>query len=354
MNVTMLAALVGKDVKLYFSNRFFALVTVLGLVTYVAVHFLMPATVDEKLELGLFLAEMPPTLEELLTSEEVKFQRANTVEALRQAVLNGDVPAGYAFPADVMAQLGSGGKVTAQLFLSPDVPPEFVGMYEVILHEFAFALSGQGLDIETTEIVLGPDMAGEQIAPRQRMLPLLTVFVLMVECLGLASLISAEVEAGTIQALLVTPLTMVGLFVGKGLFGTLFAFSQATLLMLITGGLVHRPLLVLTALLFGAALVTGVAFLLGSVGRDLMSVMAWGILANLLLVLPTFTILVPGLASNWIKLIPSYYLVDTIYRTINFEAAWGDVAQNLLLLLAYAAAFLALGVVVLKRKLQCA
>ena len=83
-----------------------------------------------------------------------------------------------------------------------------------------------------------------------------------------------------------------------------------------------------------------------------MSVMAWGMLAILLLGLPAFTILVPGLASNWIKLIPSYYLVDTVYRVINFGAGWGDVAGNLVWLVFYAAAFMALGVVVLKRKFQ--
>jgi ABC-2 type transport system permease protein len=195
-------------------------------------------------------------------------------------------------------------------------------------------------------------MAGTPISPRERVLPLLAVFVLMVECLGLASLIAAEIETGTIRALLVTPLTMVGLFVGKGLFGTLFAFIQVVLLMLITGGLVRQPVLILTALLFGAALVTGVAFLIASAGRDLLSVMGWGMLAMLLLSLPTLAILVPGLASNWIRLIPSHYLADTIYRTLSFGLSWGDAAGNLLLLLAYAAAFMGLGIIVLKRKLQ--
>ncbi len=352
MNVQIISALIGKDLKLYFSNRFFALVTLLGLVSYSVIYFLLPSTVDETLELGLYMAEMPPALEALLESEEIKFYRADSVAALQQAVLDGDVPAGYAFPDDMLAQLSSRGKATAQLFLSPDVPPEFEEIYEVVLHEFAFAISGQDLDIETTQIVLGPDMAGEQVPPRQRLLPLLTVFVLMVECLGLASLIATEVEAGTIGALLVTPLTMVGMFVAKGVFGTLFAFLQAALLISITGGLARQPLLILTALLFGAALVTGVAFLIASVGRDLMSVMGWGVLAVLLLALPTFTILVPGLASDWIKMIPSHYLTDTVYRVLSFDASWGDVTFNLLMLLVYAAAFMALGVVVLKRKFR--
>ncbi len=352
MNARMISALIGKDLKLYFSNRLFALVTVLGLVSYTAIYFLMPATVDETLELGLYMANVPAPLEALLAESDLRFYRADSIDALQQAVLEGDVPAGYAFPDDLLVQLSRGEQVSVQLLLSPNVPLEFVEIYEVILREFAFVISGQTLDIEMNEIVLGPDMAGRQVAPRQRMLPLLAVLVLMVECLGLASLIAAEVEAGTIQALLITPLTMVGLFLGKGVFGTLFAFVQSALLITITGGLLHQPLLILTALLFGSAMVTGVAFLIASTGRDLMSVMGWGVLAVILLVLPTFNVLMPGLASNWIKLIPSHYLVDTIYRAMNLELPWMDATQNLVLLLIYAAALMALGVVMLKRKLR--
>lgn len=352
MNPRMISALIGKDFKLYFSNRFLAVITGLGLVAYLGIYFLLPATVDERLELGLYLPEVPPALAEMLKAEEVHFYRAESEEALRQAVLAGDVPAGYAFPDNLLAQLHSGSRVTAHLYLSPDVPLDFKDIYEVVLDEFAFAISGQSVDIETTEIMLGPDLAGQPIAPRDRLLPLLAVLVLMVECLGLASLIAAEIESGTLRALLVTPLTMSGLFVGKGIFGTLFAFAQATLLMLLTGGLAHQPVLILLALLCGAALVTGVAFLIAAVGRDLMSVMAWGMLAILLLGLPAFAVLVPGLISNWVKLIPSYYLVDTVYRVLNFGAGWGEVVGNLALLALSAAAFMFLGVVVLKRKFQ--
>ena len=353
MNAGMIAALIGKDFKLYFANRLFAVVTVIGLAAYVAIYYLLPSKVDETLELGLYMREMPPALEELLNSEEVKFYRAESVDALKQAVLDGDIPAGYAFPDDLLATIRRGEKATVELYLASDVPPEFKEVYEVILDEFAFAISGQTLNyIETTDIVLVPDMAGKQIPPRARMLPMLTVFVLMVECLGLASLIAAEVEAGTLPALLVTPLTMSGVFVSKGLFGTLFAFAQAVILMALTGGLARQPLLILVALFLGAAMVTGVAFLIASLGRDLMSVMGWGILALLILALPTFTILVPGLASNWIRLIPGHYLTDTVYRVLNFNAGWGDVAQNLLMLLVYAAACMALGVAVLKRRFQ--
>jgi ABC-2 type transport system permease protein len=77
-----------------------------------------------------------------------------------------------------------------------------------------------------------------------------------------------------------------------------------------------------------------------------------GFLALLVFTIPTFSILIPGLVSEWIKVIPSYYLVDTVYQAANFDVSWGDMGPNLLILLAFAVVFFALGIVILRRKFQ--
>jgi ABC-2 type transport system permease protein len=352
MNGLMIRSLILKDLKLYFSNQFFALVTFLGLFAYVGIFYLMPASVDEELDLGLHVPEIPPALQEFIEDEEINFQQFDTDEALQAAVLDGDIPAGYSFPDGAMEALMLGQNAQVNLYFSSDIPEEFKEVYGLILDDFGFLLSNQMIDIDVNEVVLGPDMAGEQIAPRVRMLPLLAIFVLMIETLGIASLISSELVGGTLRALLVTPLTVEGLFVAKGIFGTVFAFVQVALLMALTGGLNESPLLILTTLLLGSLLVTGVGFLMASVSRDLLSVMAWGILVILVLAIPSFAVLLPGIASDWIKLIPSHYLVDTVYRVINFGEGWSDVALNLILLFGFSLAFMALGIFALRRKLR--
>lgn len=352
MNPRIISTLILKDLKLYFSNQFFALITILGLVFYIAIFFLMPSVVDETLELGIYMSPLPAALVELLEDDEVKYTLAESDESLQHSVRSGDVPAGYSFPDGAVREIVSGDKIPVNLYFSPEVPEDFKGIYSVILDEFAFVLSGQKVDIEVNEVILGPDMAGEQIPPRQKMLPLLTVFILGMEILGLASLISEEVEAGTLRALMITPVRVDGLFLAKGIFGTLFAFLQTSLLMGVTGGLNQKPILILTILLLGSALVTGIAFLIASFGKDMLSVMGWGMLAIILLAIPTFSILIPGMANNWIKVIPSYYLADTTYRTINFGAGWSDVWLDLIVLLSFTVAFMGLGIAVLRRKIR--
>jgi hypothetical protein len=52
--------------------------------------------------------------------------------------------------------------------------------------------------------------------------------------------------------------------------------------------------------------VTSLSFLVASLARDLMSVIAWGMLVMIVFIIPAFNAMLPGLASGWIKVIPSY------------------------------------------------
>lgn len=350
----LIRALIQKDLTLFFRNRFFALVTVLGLVAWSAIYFLMPRTVDEVLEIGIVAPGLPPAALEALAEEEegLIIRDVGSEAALKEAMLDGDYHVGAVLPADFLERIVAGARTPVQLYFTSDLPQDLHEAYVILFREWAFLLAGKPLKIEATEEVLGIDMSGEQIPPRKRMLPLLAVLVLMVETMGLSSLISGEFVTGTAHALLITPMRLLDLYVGKGITGVGMAFVQATLLITITGGLSKQPVLILAALLLGSVLVTGIGFLIASAGRDLMSVLGWGVLAVLLLSIPALGVMFPGLISSWIKVIPSYYLVDTVHRVMNFGAGWSDVWTNLLILLGFSLAFFSLGIVTMRRKLR--
>ena len=352
MNGQMIGALLRKDLVLFFSNRFFALVTVLALVFYAVIYFAMPDSVDETLEMAIFAPDMPQQLLTELNENGVELIEMGDAAALREAVQTGEYAVGVVLPTGFAQNVTLGQPETVNLYFAADFPEEFKELYHVFLQEVGFMLSEQPLNVEVHEELLGVDRAGEQIPYRDRMLPLFAVFILMMETMGLASLIASEVSSGTITALLVTPLRVEGLFAAKGVFGVGLAFAQAALLVAVTGGLSEQPVLILLILLLGSLLVTGIAFLIASVAKDMMSVMGWGILAILVMSLPAFTLLIPGLTTSWVKVIPSYYLVDSVYQVMNSGWGWADVGQHILALVGFALLFLALGVVVLRRKFQ--
>jgi ABC-2 type transport system permease protein len=351
MNLSVIATLILKDFRLYFKNTLFAFLTILMLVFYAAIFFLLPNQVDETVEIAWVGPTLPGEFMSDLEEEGLILRMFASEPELREAVQAGDEMVGVVLPMDFVQQIRTGARPQAIVYVNSEVPEEFRDIYNLVIEEMGFFFSGQSLNIDTEEVVLGPDMAGQQIPPRQRMVPMLAVFLLVVEMMGLASLLTAEIETGTIRALLVTPLSTVGLFVSKGLSGILLIITQVALIMAITGGLRNEPLLILVILLLGALLVTGSALLISSISRDMLTVTSWSILGMFLLAIPSFNILIPGLTTQWIRILPSYYLIDPIYRVINFGAGWADVWSQMLVLLAFSAALYGLGIWAVKRRL---
>ncbi len=351
MNWRVVSALVIKDFSLFFRNRAFAVLTALGLIVYLIVYFVIPSSVDESLDVGLYAPVLPPAFQQM-EGEGLKIEVVETEETLRKGVVEGQYVAGVTLPADIMERLMSQQRPQVRLYFSSDAPGEIKDAIEVLVTEFAYLQTGRSPAIEIAEEILGPDMVGRQVPPRNRLRPLLAVFILLVETMGLATLIGEEVERGTIQALLVTPMTVRDLFAAKGIMGVGLAFGQATLFMAIVGGIRLQPFLVLTTLLVGAVLVTGIAFLVGSVVRDMMSAMPWIIVIFVPLVMPSFNVMFPGTFTGWVKIIPSYYLIDTVHRVSSFGADWGDVWRNLLVLTLCSMVIVWIGITALGRKFR--
>lgn len=351
MNRQTIQAVVKKDLTLFLRNRFFAFITIGGLIAYIIIYFLLPSEVNETYRIGFYVSELPTEITEVLENESLEVYYAESEEELKKAVLDAEVTAGFAFPENFVEVISGGGTPNVQAYFPADLPQEAKDIYILLLKELSFMMVGQPLNIEFNEEILGSDMVGQQIPLRDRMLPLIAVFVLLIETMGLANLLSSEIETHTIQALLVTPLNVRNLFIGKGITGVGMAFIQALLLVVITRGLTNQPIIILVALFLGALLATGIGFLLASSGRDLMGILAWGVLAILVLSMPAFGIIFPGSISTWVKLIPSYYLVDTINRAINYGISNQLALTNLAILLVIDILLLWLGVIALRRKM---
>jgi ABC-2 type transport system permease protein len=350
MNWRIIGTLVSKDLSLYFRKKGILVLTVMGLVFYLIIYFVMPANVNEDLRIGLYAPEVPPAFAMTQFQEGVDITIVASEDDLQAGVTNGTYIAGISLPEDIADKLNEGLKPDIDLYFTPDTPEEIRAAIEVLVKELAYMLTGQTFNVEISTEILGEDMLGTPIPPRDRLRPLLAVFIIFMEILGLAHLISEEVERQTAQALLVTPVSVPGLFLAKSVTGIGLAFVQAVLFIAIVGGMNIHPVIVLLALLLGAAMATGISFLISAYARDFMSVLAWSIPALVILIIPTFNIMFPGAITGWIKVIPSYYLVDTIHRVANFGSGWGDIWANLLILLGFTAAIMWAGILILRRK----
>ncbi len=344
MNVRITGTLVAKDFSLYFRNRFFAVITLIGLAFYLLVYFVMPRSVDETLKIGILGTAQAGLFREL-EGEGIQVQAFADEEALKVAVREGAAVSGVVFPADVRS---AGSKI--RLYVARDLPQEVRDAVDFLLRELMFMVLGDPLPLKVSEVLVGPDMAGTQIAPRDRLRPLFAVLLIMMEMLGLGNLIAEEIEHRTIHALLATPVQVSELFTAKAIMGVGLAFFQAVLFMAIVGGFARRPLVSLVALLLGALLATGIGFIIAALGKNMMSVMSWGFPILIVLFIPTFGVAFPGSVTTWVKFIPSYYLVDTVHRAASFGSGWVDLWPNLIILLAFDVVFVSVGLFALWRK----
>ncbi len=343
-------ALVAKDLTLLFRNSFFAFIIIFGLVFYAAMYLLLPDTIDETIGLGLYTPVADEAITAFFEEEGERVVMTTSQSELRQIVLEGEVALGIAFSNLMTETIQSGEQLEVTIYLPSDAPEEMLAMAEALVETIVFALFDIPLDFEVTEEILGPDLVGQQVPYRDRLVPLFAVFVLMFETMGLSALTAQEIETRTIKALLITPMGVRELLVSKGFVSVMLTMTQVGLLLLIMGGFRQSPFIVLTALFLGSLLVTGIGFLLGAAGRDLLSVMGVGMLVIIVLSIPPVGVIFPGLLTRWVRLIPSHYLADTLHQVINMGAGWGQVWQNMVILLGFILVFFGLGSTVLRRK----
>ena len=129
---------------------------------------------------------------------------------------------------------------------------------------------------------------------KDKMRPLLAIFLLMMEMMSLASLIAQEIRSKTVTAVLVTPTRTSDFLAAKTLLGTALAFTEVVLMMVAIKSFGSEPLVLLTALLLASFLVTGLALLAGSTGRDFIEILLLSVLLIVPMMIPAGAALFPA------------------------------------------------------------
>lgn len=351
MNRPAIRALVAKDLTLFSRDKFFGIMTIFSIILYISFYYIMPRTVDETIEIAVFIPQASFLSEGAVEEEDVSITSMSSEEELKQAILDKKFQVGIYIPPINPLTMTQGKKPELIIYYPSDLGSEMKEMFTIFISEWINIVSGRQINIEENEIILGPDMAGAQISFRDRLLPMFAFMLLIMETFTLANLITSEIEHGTVRALLSTPMKINDLFLGKGIVGILLAFSQTVLFLFVTGSLTRQVPLVLTTLFLGSVMFTSLAFFIASISKDTMSVVGRATIIIMVLIIPCFSSLFPGPVSGWIRVIPSYHIVNILSKALNFNAGWSGNIHNLLFLSGFNIVFLVLGVFSLRRRL---
>lgn len=356
--LAIVRAIVAKDLREFARDRVWMILTPVMIVAYVALFWLLPDRTEETLSVGVYGRGLDAVIEALDTNEGpgLALVAFDSPEALERAVEARDpVVVGIAFPDDLLAAIAAGRRTTVTLYVDASVPGEIRTAIRALVREVAFQLAGVGLPVTEPAaelVVLGEDRVGRQVSIREQMRPMLALFVLVVESIALAGLVAVELQARTARAITVTPATVGDLLAAKAVTGTLLAFGQAVLVLLLVAGLATEPLLMLFTVLVASVMMAGIGMLAGSAGRDFMATLFSSVVFLIPLLIPAFAALFPGTASVLVQVLPTYGVVQVITGVTAYGLDWAGAAGYLAMSAAWCVALLAAGWFVLRRRIE--
>ena len=367
----IIRTIVARDLREFSRDRLWMVLTPLMLVFYVGLLWLLPGSVEESINVGVYVRAPSVAVAEALGLEAISADAGMRVvpfdsrEALETAVVDGisaevdgqtyDVDIGIAFPDELVSSLAAGDAASVTIYVDAAVPAEVQTAMGAFVREATYAMAGVGLPVTQPEqelIVVGEDRVGVQISPQERMTPLIAVMVLLVESMALAGLVAVEIQTRTAKAVVTSPASVGDLLSAKGLTGTLLAFSQAGLVLLLVGAFGYEPLLLLLALLIGSIMTAGFGMLAGSAGRDFMTTIFISMVFIIPMAVPAVAALFPGAASAWVQVLPTYGFIETIVGVTAYGQGWADNVGNLLLSSLWCVVIFTAGWFILRRRVE--
>lgn len=405
---SIIGSLLKKELKAYSRDKLYLFLTVLTLVAVSILFQFLPESVDETITLAVsppittLVGDAKDTLKDMGATDEQLAELDNADLAEQQEglllvefdseedmtkVIEGTLEAwrtddgelilrdkeagdeepenaeklgldiGIAFPPTFISDVATKqDDITVTVYSDAGVPEEIQGAMQSFVREAAYQLAGEELPVgmpDDEAIVLGQDRSGDQAALRDKMRPMMIFMILMMETFSMSALVSTEVLQRTVTAVLVTPAKIADFLAAKTIFGTMLAVTQGLVVVLIVGGLTPENWsLLLTVIFMGAVMFTGVALLVGAGGKDFLGQLFYAMLFVIPMIIPAFSVLFPGSAATWVKVLPSYPIINVLVGTTIYDATWADSWGSL----AYAAVWLVVlygaGMLALKRKVE--
>jgi ABC-type multidrug transport system permease subunit len=177
----------------------------------------------------------------------------------------------------------------------------------------------------------------------------LTFMLIFVGIMLLAGLFVTEKEKNTWAALRLTSVTLWELISAKMVVGLFLSVVSATLLILLNVGLDNIfPLLVIT--LFGSLFTLLFGLLVSHFGKTMMQFMITTRLLMLPLMLPAILYLIPGVEADWLKFIPTYFILRATERIAVEGVSLVDIGGYMAILPAWSIALFFVNLKIIARR----
>jgi ABC-2 type transport system permease protein len=286
---------------------------------------------SEKPKLGVLdegNSQLPPALE---SYDSIRYREFSTESAIRRAVEDGAVDVGIIIPDgfDAAVMQGDDTEITAYIWgesLAKDRTVLLVTLANMIRD-----MADQQAPVEIETVTLGE----KEIIPwSARLLPLIMLFAVFVGGVFIpATSLIDEKEKNTLTALIVTPTSVMDVFISKGLLGFLLSMFVGIIVLAVNQALGVQPLLLIAVLALGGIMAVELGMICGALLKDVSTLFALWKSAAILLFGPAIIYMFPQI-PQWIgRVFPTYYMLEPIMVISQRGANWTEIALNVFILI---------------------
>jgi ABC-2 type transport system permease protein len=259
-------------------------------------------------------------------------------EEMRAAVQGHDYDAGLLLPAGVDEALQSGERVPLQFYVSGASLASTRLVLGVTTLAEVRQVAGQVPPVEVQVVTVGDE---DWVPVEDRLLPLIVMYAVVIAGVFLpASSLVEEREKRTLDAVLITPVRMSEVLLGKAALGVVLAVLMGWVTLAINRAFAGQALGMTVFLLLGGIMMAELGLVLGCWAKDANTLFTAIKGGALLIIAPVLFTLFPGLPQGVARVFPTYYFLQPIYEMAVTGSGFGDHLVEVVVCLAICLALL--------------
>jgi ABC-2 type transport system permease protein len=347
MNIKRIAVLVSKEFRYGSKNIIFFFAVIVPVVLSLFISLLVGNLFAGRPRFGVADLGESQLVENLSGLDYISLREYNSPEVLRADVARGALDMGLVLPENFDSELQTGQTPTLDVYTWGESLLKHRTTLGATLVRESIALAGYKTLVETNIILLGEEAS---VPWDVRLFPLVVIMTIVLGgTMVPATFVVQEKEKRTLNALLVTPVSLGEAMTAKGLAGVIISLIMGVIILTINGAWGGQPVTLLILLILSAMMASAGGIILGLLVKDFSTLFTAIKSIGILLYAPAIIYIFPEVPPWISRVFPTYYMIGPIVDVSLNNAGWGEIYLDVIILCVLIGAMVAIAAFIIKR-----
>ena len=347
MSIKRIAALVSKEFRYGSKNTIFLFAVIVPVALSLFISLLVGTLFSGRPRLGVADLGESQLVENLSRLDYLVLRKYDSPGSLREDVARGALDMGLVLSVAFDTELREGRTPSLDVYTwGESLLKHRIALGATLVGE-SIALAGHDSLVETNIILLGEEAS---VPWDVRLFPLVVIMTIVLGgTLVPATFVVQEKQNRTLQALLVTPVSMGEAMTAKGIAGVIISVFMSVMILTINRAWGGQPITLLILLILSAMMASAGGIILGLLVKDFSSLFTAIKSIGILLYAPAIVYIFPEFPA-WIRRVfPTYYMIGPIVEVSLNNASWGEIYLDVIILCVLIAVMVAIASLSMRR-----